>query len=177
MKEQQDGLSRHTGEDSEQTGKRSSHLFPQRLRHLVDDSSHLAELPGVFDVRPDAERHQRRAHHQIAHHGHGADAHEARHQRHHVHDEHDGEQRGGRPRRVEDVLAVVVFAEVDVGLVQLRLQLLLVAAAELLAAHLLDGAEVSHGRLPQLCVAALQLRRGNVGLVTAADLPTKLDLS
>lgn len=160
---------------TELTGKPSpsSHLFPEGFGHLVDDSSHLAELSGVFGVGPDAERRQSHAHHQVTQRGHRVDAHEAGDQRHHVHDEHDGEQRGGRPRGIEDVLAVVVFAEVGEGLVELRLQLLLVAPAEVLAAHLLHGAEVSHRRLPQLRVAPLQLRRGDVGFVSAADLRTE----
>jgi len=153
-----------------QTG--SSHLFPEGFRHPVDESSDLAELSRVFGVGPDAERRQRHAHHQVTQRGHGADAHEARDHGRHVHDEHDGEQRGGRPRGEEDVLAGVVLAVVGVGRVELRLQLLLVAPAEVLAAHLLHGAELPHRRLPQLAVAALQLRRGIVGFVSAADLRT-----
>lgn len=147
-----------------------SHLFPQSFRHLVDGSAHLTKLPRVFDVGPDAERRQRRPHHQVTHGGDRVDAHEPGDHGRHVHDKHDGEERGGRPRGVEDVLAVVVLAEVGKGLVQFRLQLLLVTAAEILAAHLLHRAEMSHRRLTQLHVAALQLRWWDVGFVPATHL-------
>lgn len=63
-----------------------------------------------------------------------------------------------------------MLGEVGEGLVQLRLQLALVALAELLAAHFLHGAEEVHRVLAKLCVAALQVSRGDVRFVPPTDL-------
>lgn len=63
-----------------------------------------------------------------------------------------------------------MFREVGEGLVQLRLQLALVALAELLAAHFLHGAEEAHRVLAKLGVAALQVSRGDVRFVPPTDL-------
>lgn len=153
-----------------QRRKCDTHLFPQGFRHLVDEAAHLSELAWVFDVRPGAQRHQRYAHHHVTHRRHRVYAHKACHHRHHVHDEHHGEERGGRARREENVLSVVVFDKVCVGLVELLLQLLLIAAAELLSAHLLHRAELTHAGQLQLVVAALQIGRRDVGFVSSTHL-------
>lgn len=62
----------------------------------------------------------------------------------------------------------------DEHLVDLALQLLQVAAAELLAAHLLHAAEHLQRLLPDGAVPGLQLAGGQEGPVTPADLKEKV---
>ncbi|TNN74240.1 hypothetical protein EYF80_015483 [Liparis tanakae] len=169
-------VKRRGGRDKEQRReeetKRREGGRRKRLGHQIDQGPHLPELPGVLDVGPGAERQQRRAHHQVGQRRHGAQAHEARQPGHHVGEEHEREERGWRARRVEDVFALVVLGEVGVGVVQLRLQLALVALAEVVAAHFLHGAEETHRVLAELLVAALQVGRRDVRLVPPAGLRT-----
>ncbi len=153
--------------------ERDTHLLPQGFCQPVDEAAHLSELPRVFNIDPDTERRQRQPHQQVTQHRRRAQTHEARQRRRHVHHQHHGEQRGRRARREEDVLSLVVFEEAGVGFVHLLLQLLLIALAEVLAAHLLHAAELTHTALLQLLVTALQIRRRHVGPVSTAHLQTE----
>lgn len=147
-----------------------THLVPKRPGHLVDDGAQFPVLPGVADVGPGAERDQRQAQDHVAQAGDDVHAYKACDARRHVHDEDDHEERGRRARGVENVLGVVVLDVLDEHLVDLALQLLQVAAAELLAAHLLDAAEELQGLLPDGQVSVLQLAGGQEGPVAPADL-------
>lgn len=146
------------------------YLVPQRTGHLVDDGAELPVLPGVADVGPGAEGDQRQAEDHVTQAGDDVHAHEARDPRRHVHDEDDHEQRGRRAGRVENVLGVIVLDVLNEHLVDLSLQLLQVAAAELLAAHLLHAPEQLQGLLPDDPVAGLQLAGGQEGPIASADL-------
>ncbi|TNN53747.1 hypothetical protein EYF80_036076 [Liparis tanakae] len=150
--------------------QRLNYLVPQCTGHLVDDGAEFPVLPGVSDVGPGAERDQRQAQDHVTQAGDDVHAHEARDARRHVHHEDDHEQGGRRPGRVENVLGVVVLDVLDEHLVHFALQLLQVAAAELLAAHLLHHPEHLQGLLPDGAVSGLQLTGSQEGPVAAADL-------
>lgn len=147
-----------------------THLFPECLGDQIYHRSYLPKLSRILHIRPGAERQQCHAHHQVSQHCQGAQPDEARHPGHQVGHKHDCEKCSGCARCVEDVFSVVVLGEVCVGLVQLRLQLVLVALAELIAAHFLHGAEETHRMLAKLPMAALQVSWGDVWLIPTTDL-------
>ena len=146
------------------------YLVPQRAGHLVDDSAQFPVFPGVPDVGPGAEGDQRQTQDHVAQAGNDVHAHKARDARGHIHDKDDHEQGGRRAGRVENVLGVIVLDVLDKDLVDLPLQLLQVAAAELLTSHLLHAPEHLQGLLPDHAVSGLQLAGGQEGPVAAADL-------
>lgn len=147
-----------------------SDLVPQRTGHLVDDSAKLSVFSGVADVGPGAECDQGQAQDHIAQAGNDVHAHKAGDARGHVHDEDDHKQSGWRAGGVKNVLGVIVLDVLDEHLVDLALQLLQVAAAELLASHLLHAAKQLQGLLSDAAVPSLQLVGGQKGPVAPADL-------
>lgn len=151
---------------------RFSDLVPQRTGHLVDDGAQLSVLPGVADVGPGAERDEGQTQDHVAQAGDDVHAHEAGDAGGHVHDEDDHEQSGRRAGGVENVLGVIVLDVLDKHLVDLALQLLQVAAAELLASHLLHAAEHLQGLLSDGAVSRLQLVGGQERPVAPAHLET-----
>lgn len=149
-----------------------SDLVPQRTGHLVDDGAELSVLPGVADVGPGAERDEGQTQDHVAQAGDDVHAHEAGDAGGHVHDEDDHEQSGRRAGGVENVLGVIVLDVLDKHLVDLALQLLQVAAAELFASHLLHAAEHLQGLLSDGAVSRLQLVGGQEWPVAPAHLET-----
>lgn len=146
------------------------YLVPQSTSHLVDDGAEFSVFPGVPDVGPGAESDQCQTQDHVAQAGNDIHAHKACDARSHVHDKDDHEQGGRRAGCVENVLGVIVLDVLDEDLVDLSLQLLQVAAAELLAAHLLHAAEHLQGLLSDDAVPGLQLAGGQEGPVATADL-------
>lgn len=66
-----------------------------------------------------------------------------------------------------------MFDKTGVHLVDLLLQLLLIAPTESFTAHLLDGTELTDAALLQVAVTALQVSGGDVGFVSSAYLRTR----
>lgn len=153
-----------------------SYLVPQRRRHLVYYCAQFSVLPRVSDVRPGTQCDKCQAHDHVAQTGYDVQANEAGHSGDDVSDEDDDEERGGGAGGVEDVLAVVVLDVLDVELIDLVLQLLEVAAAELLPAHLLHPTEQPHGFVLQLHVFGLQVTGCKEGFVPTTDLHGKHSL-
>lgn len=152
------------------SGKHITNLVPQSTSHLVDDGAEFPVLPRVADVRPGAQGDECKTQDHVAQAGNDVHAHKARDARRHVHDEDDHEEGGRRAGGVENVLGVIVLDVLDKHLVDLALQLLQVAAAELFAAHLLHTAEHLQCLLPDGAVPGLQLAGGQEGPVPPADL-------
>lgn len=152
-----------------------NYLVPQCTSHLVDDGAEFPVFPRVPDVGPGAECDQRQTQDHVTQAGNDVHAHKARDARSHVHDKDDHEQGGRRAGCVENVLGVIVLDVLDEHLVDLSLQLLQVAAAELLASHLLHTPKHLQGLLSDDAVPGLQLVGGQEGPVTPTDLGTQRD--
>lgn len=154
--------------------KNLTHLVPQSTGHLVDDGAQFPVLPRVADVGPSAEGDEGETQDHVAQAGNDVHAYKARDACGHVHDEDDHEEGGGRAGGVENVLGVIVLDVLDEHLVDLALQLLQVAPAELLAAHLLHAAEHLQRLLSDGAVPGLQLAGGQEGPVAPAHLEGKV---
>lgn len=152
-----------------------NYLVPQCTSHLVDDGAEFPVFPRVPDVGPGAECDQRQTQDHVTQAGNDVHAHKACDARSHVHDKDDHEQGGRRAGCVENVLGVIVLDVLDEHLVDLSLQLLQVAAAELLASHLLHAPKHLQGLLSDDAVPGLQLVGGQEGPVTPTDLGTQRD--
>lgn len=151
-----------------------NYLVPQSTGHLVDDGAQFPVFPRVSDVGPSAEGDEGQTQDHVAQTGNDVHAHKACDARRHVHDEDDHKEGGRRAGGVENVLGVIVLDVLDEHLVDLALQLLQVAAAELLTAHLLHAAEHLQRLLPDGAVPGLQLTGGQKGPVTPTDLEEKV---
>lgn len=149
-----------------------NYLVPQRTSHLVDDSAKFPVFPGVPDVSPGAKSDQCQTQNHVTQAGNDVHAHKARDARSHVHDKDDHEEGGRRAGRVENVLGVIVLDVLDKHLINLPLQLLQVAAAELLASHLLHAPKHLQGLLSDGAVSRLQLAGGQEGPVPPTNLET-----
>lgn len=147
-----------------------SYLVPQSTGHLIDDGAQFPVLARVADVRPSAEGDEGQTQDHVAQAGYDVHAYKAGDACRHVHDKDDHEEGGRRAGSVENVLGVIVLDVLDEHLVDLALQLLQVAAAELLAAHFLHAAEHLKRLLPDGAVPGLQLAGGQEWPVTPGDL-------
>ncbi len=150
-----------------------NYLVPQRTSHLVDHGAEFSVFPGVPDVGPGAESDQGQTQDHVTQAGNDVHAHKACDARSHVHDKDDHEQGGRRASCVENVLGVIVLDVLDKHLVDLSLQLLQVAAAELLAPHLLHAPKHLQGLLSDDAVSGLQLAGSQEGPVPPTDLGTE----
>lgn len=146
------------------------YLVPQCTGHLVDDGAQFSVFPWVPDVGPGAESDQCQTQDHVAQARNDVHAHKACDARGHVHDKDDHEQSGRRAGCMENVLGVIVLDVLDKDLVDLPLQLLQVAPAELLASHLLHAPKHLQGLLSDDAVSGLQLAGGQEGPIAATDL-------
>lgn len=150
-----------------------TYLVPQCTSHLVDDGAQFSVFPGVPNVGPGAESDQCQAQDHVTQAGNDVHAHKACDARGHIHDKDDHEQSGRRAGSVENVLGVIVLDVLDKHLVDFSLQLLQVAAAELLASHLLHAPENLQRLFSDDAVSGLQLAGGQEGPITPTDLQTE----
>lgn len=151
-------------------GSKGSYLVPQGCGHLVDHSAQLPVFSRVPDVGPGAQGDKGQSHYHVAEASYDVQTDEPGHARDDVRDEDDNKQCGRGASRVEDILAIVVLDILDVELVYLALQLLQVAPAKLLPAHLLHPSEQLHRFFLKLQVFGLQVVGCQEWFVPSANL-------
>lgn len=150
-----------------------NYLVPECTGHLIDDGAEFSVFPRVPDVGPGAESDQCQTQDHVTQAGNDVHAHKACDACGHVHDKDDHKQGGRRAGCVENVLGVIVLDVLDKHLVNFSLQLLQVAAAELLASHLLHSPKNLQCLLSDGAVSGLQLAGGQEGPVTPTNLGTR----
>lgn len=134
----------------------NAHLLQKVLGHGVNDGPQFTVLARITDVGPGQDGDEQKAGQHVAQLGGEIEAGVARDAGGQVERHDEGEDDGGGPEGVEDVLALVVLDKALIKFCYLVPQLVLILLAELFAPHFFNAPEVIHRTVALLLVLLLQ---------------------